>query len=145
MSKVGRVSNPASSARVTESREFHARASCFSTTSSSSPNAVAVFLTPAADLAAGRRDAAFVEYHMVKDMCGGPRMNVRTVITPDRKLTYYAGKGFGELYDMTAERPEQRNLYDDPARAAERAALEKRLLDEQILREDERRKPTAGA
>ncbi len=87
----------------------------------------------------GRRDAAFVEYRTPAGE------NLRTIVTPDRKLTYYAGKEYGELYDMAAELPEARNLYDDPAFAAERAGLEKRLLDEMVLREDYRRQPVAGA
>jgi hypothetical protein len=74
-----------------------------------------------------------------------PELNLRTVVTPDRKLTYYAGLDVGELYDMTAGVPEARNLYDDPAWAAERSRLEKRLLDESVLSHDERLKPTCHA
>jgi arylsulfatase A-like enzyme len=97
-----------------------------------------------ADLVRGgdsTRDATFVEF---KSMYR-PELNLRTVVTPDRKLTYYAGLDVGELYDMTADVPEARNLYDDPAWAAERSRLEKRLLDESVLSHDERLKPTCHA
>ena len=89
----------------------------------------------------GRSDAALVEFRYVHPEPG----NLRSIVTADRKLTYYAGADCGELYDMTAEVPEARNLYDDPALAAERAALETRLLDEMILLEDYRLMPTRGA
>jgi arylsulfatase A-like enzyme len=89
----------------------------------------------------GRRDAAFVEF---KSMYR-PQLNLRTIITADRKLTHYAGQPYGELYDMTAPVPEARNLYADPAWAEERRALERRLLDEEIGREDPLLKPLCHA
>ncbi len=89
----------------------------------------------------GRRDAAVVEFRYAHPQQG----NLRSIVTADRKLTYYAGCDHGELYDMTAELPEARNLHDDPAHASERAALERRLLDEMILTEDRRLMPTRGA
>jgi len=79
------------------------------------------------------RHAAFVEmksaYH--------PEMNLRTVVTADRKLTYYAGLDCGELYDLTADVPEARNLYDEVAYVADRAEMEKLLLDGEIASHDE--------
>jgi arylsulfatase A-like enzyme len=87
----------------------------------------------------GRREAAFVEYRTPQGD------NLRTVVTPDWKLTYYAGKEYGELYDMARDPPEARNLHADPACAPRRGELEKRLLDELVLREDYRLHPTAGA
>jgi len=89
----------------------------------------------------GTRDAAIVEF---KSMYR-PELNLRTVITAEEKLTYYAGCDFGELYDMTAEDPEARNLYDDPARAGRRQALIERLLADAVAGEDERTWPTSGA
>jgi arylsulfatase A-like enzyme len=87
----------------------------------------------------GRRDAAYIEFRTPQGD------NLRSIITDSRKLTYYAGKDYGELYDLSADVPEAQNLYHDPAHAAERAALEKRLLDELILRDDYRLWPVAGA
>jgi len=89
----------------------------------------------------GRREAAFIEYRPRRPV----PMNLRAVVTPDRKLVYYAGEAFGELYDLAAGSPDLRNAYDDPAWAADRAELEGRLLDELILRDDRRLWPTAGA
>ncbi len=87
----------------------------------------------------GRRDAACVEYRTPQGD------NFRTIVTSDRKLTYYPGADYGELYDMTAGPPDARNLWRDPAFAGDRARLQQRLLDELILREDYRLWPTAGA
>jgi len=91
--------------------------------------------------AAGRRDAAIVEFKSMYRT----ELNLRTVVTADRKLTYYAGHEFGELYDMTADVPEARNLYDDPAWARQRQALIERLLADALAGEDERTWPTSGA
>jgi len=85
------------------------------------------------------RDAAMVEYRTPQGDC------LHTLVTARRKLTGYGGADYGELYDMACEPPEARNLYDDPAHGAERAALTRRLLDEIILNENERLWPTAGA
>lgn len=91
--------------------------------------------------ARGGREAAFVEF---KSMYR-PELNLRAIVTADRKLTYYAGLEVGELYDMTADVPEARNLYADAAWAAERAHLEGRLLDEAIARQDASLQPTCHA
>ncbi len=71
------------------------------------------------------RDAAYthfyedtVEHHV------GAYVSVRTA---DRKLIRYYERGFTEMYDLTRDPREMRNIADDPAFAAERKALEKRL------------------
>jgi len=87
------------------------------------------------------RDAAFVEFKSMYHT----ELNLRTIVTADRKLTYYPGLPYGELYDMTAAAPEARNLHDDPAYAADLAALRRRLLDEAVLGHDERLWPTCHA
>lgn len=89
----------------------------------------------------GGREAAFVEF---KSMYR-PEMNLQTIVTAGRKLTHYAGVDCGELYDMAADVPEGRNLYDDPAFAADRADLERRLLDQVIVSHDERLWPKCHA
>jgi arylsulfatase A-like enzyme len=89
----------------------------------------------------GRREAAFVEF---KSMYR-PELNLRTIVTADWKLTYYAGCDFGELYDMNADVPEARNLYDAPAHAVVRAELENRLLTEAVLSHDRRLWPVCHA
>ena len=90
---------------------------------------------------AGQREAAIVEFKSMYH----PELNLRTIVTADRKLTFYPGQDCGELYDMTADVPEARNLYDDPAHAADRAELENKLLTETILAQDERRWPHSHA
>jgi len=87
------------------------------------------------------RDAAFVEYKAPEH----GTMNLRTVITADRKLTCYQGESFGELYDMTAPAPEAVNHWSDPAWTDQRRALLRRLLDEAVETHDERLWPTCHA
>jgi len=92
----------------------------------------------------GLREAAFVEF---KSMYR-PKLNLRTVVTADAKLTFYASLEMGELYDMsgrTSSPPEARNLYHDPAWAGRRAELEHKLLEEAILSHDKRRVPSCHA
>ncbi len=90
---------------------------------------------------ASTRDAAFVEFRSMYR----PHLDLRSIITRDARLTHYAGLETGELYDLTADAPEARNLYDDASRAELRGALERRLLDECILRADRRHAPTCHA
>lgn len=88
-----------------------------------------------------RREAAFVEFKSMYHT----ELNLRTIVTADRKLTYYPLLPWGELYDMTADVPEARNLYDEPAWAADQAALTRRILDEEVVRQDRRAWPTSHA
>jgi len=81
---------------------------------------------------AGVRDAAFIEYRMNPVSCEDAA-DLRAVVTADRKLVHWPGEPFGELYDLAAEVPDRRNLYDDPGHAGERAELERRLLDHEIF------------
>jgi uncharacterized sulfatase len=70
------------------------------------------------------RDAALIEF------TDDPRrLRLKTVITPDRKLTIYHGYGFGELYDLEADPGELRNLWGDPLYADDRRSLFGRLCD----------------
>ncbi|MHB9131283.1 MAG: sulfatase family protein [Armatimonadota bacterium] len=80
------------------------------------------------------RDAALVE--CVDD----PRkLRLKTIVTEDRKLTWYAGSREGELYDLARDPGEKVNRWDDPAYAHDRAQLLGRLLD--LLEPLERRVP----
>jgi arylsulfatase A-like enzyme len=74
--------------------------------------------------AARVRDAALIEH--VDD----PRkLRLKTVVTETRKLTYYAGQAFGELYDLQKDPREKTNQWDNPVYAPDKAALLRRLLD----------------
>ena len=68
------------------------------------------------------------------------RLRLKTVVTEDRKLTYYHGYDFGELYDLVADSGEVRNLWEAPAYAADRQRLTGRIIDhlERLERRAER-------
>jgi len=53
----------------------------------------------------------------------------KTVITKDRKLTFYHGHEFGELYDLSETPRETVNHWFDPKFASEKAELLSKLLD----------------
>ncbi|MGH7341599.1 MAG: sulfatase family protein, partial [Candidatus Rokuibacteriota bacterium] len=71
------------------------------------------------------RDAALVE--CVDDPEG---LRLKTLVTEDRKLTWYCGQPYGELYDLARDPGELTNLWDDAAYAGDRARLLGRLLTE---------------
>ena len=87
------------------------------------------------------RRTAFVEF---KSMYR-PDLNLRAAVTADAKCVYYAGQDFGELYDLTADRPEAKNLYDDPDWSDVRCEMESQILDDAVLSHDERLMPECHA
>ncbi|HWI63936.1 MAG TPA: sulfatase/phosphatase domain-containing protein, partial [Symbiobacteriaceae bacterium] len=72
------------------------------------------------------RDAVLTEFHSAYF----PGLNIRTLRTPKYKLSYYAGKPYGELYDLWQDPGEFENRWNDPAYAEVKADLIRRLLDE---------------
>jgi len=61
---------------------------------------------------------------------------LRTLVTPRWKLTVYAGRSYGELYDRENDPGEFVNLWASSDHAGVRRKLEARLLHELILRDD---------
>jgi arylsulfatase A-like enzyme len=80
------------------------------------------------------RDARFLEFH--------PRLDLRTynhsVVTENWRLTLYPESDgvWGELFDLTADPGEHRNLFYDAAHAATRDRLTERLTREFAARPD---------
>ena len=60
---------------------------------------------------------------------------VRTLVTERYKLNVYAGKGYGELFDLARDPMETENLWDAPAAAAKKAELMEQLAAKIILTE----------
>jgi uncharacterized sulfatase len=58
--------------------------------------------------------------------------NERILVTPTHKLVYFAGRTYGELYDMVADPHQITNLWDDPAHAAMKQAMIARILDHEM-------------
>jgi uncharacterized sulfatase len=70
------------------------------------------------------RDHALVE--CVDDL---KKLRLKTLVTENRKLTWYCGQTYGELYDLDRDARERHNLWNDPTRAAEKAGLLGKLLE----------------
>ena len=70
------------------------------------------------------RDAALVE--CVDDPNG---LRLKTLVTAGHKLTWYAQKPYGELYDLGRDPHERVNRWEDPAYQLVRANMLARLLD----------------
>jgi arylsulfatase A-like enzyme len=57
------------------------------------------------------------------------KLRLKTYITPGRKLTWYNGHSFGELYDLVQDPREKINQWDNPAYAAEKSQLLGHILE----------------
>lgn len=79
----------------------------------------------------GGRSCALTEFN-----CYDWGLSMKTIVTADYKLTYYAGERFGELYDRTADPEEFTNLWYREEYREVRQELLKRLLDRVIETED---------
>ncbi len=64
------------------------------------------------------------------------RIRLRTLITPEWRLTHYDGFEFGELYRLTEDREEHNNLWTDPEAQAVKHALSEQLLRSIIDHQD---------
>ncbi|MDP6507066.1 MAG: sulfatase-like hydrolase/transferase, partial [Planctomycetota bacterium] len=56
-------------------------------------------------------------------------LRLKTLVTPERKLTWYTGQSYGELYDLESDPAEKINRWNDPQYAEEKSELLGRLLD----------------
>jgi hypothetical protein len=63
-------------------------------------------------------------------------IRLRTLVTPEWRLTYYDGFAFGELYHLTEEPLEHRNLWHVPETQGVQAALSELLLRSIIDQQD---------
>jgi arylsulfatase A-like enzyme len=59
-------------------------------------------------------------------------LDMRTLRTPEWKLTVYAGQPYGELYDLVNDPGEVVNLWDDPNHAPVRQEMTLKLLSRVI-------------
>ena len=69
------------------------------------------------------RDVAYSEWNVNASRCGVP-LELRTVRTKTAKLTVEKVSAAGEMYDLSNDPHEMRNLYDDPGSSALRKELE---------------------
>jgi arylsulfatase len=80
----------------------------------------------------------FRDYALVDHDTGDWRLNVKTIRTRDFRMTYYAGKDFGELYDLDKDPYEFVNHWDDGDYKDRKNDLVNRLLDILIDTEDKK-------
>ena len=80
--------------------------------------------------------------HSVRAFAFSEYFYQKMIRTPEWKLIYYAGKPYGELFNLAQDAGEFENLYDDHRHKDIRHELEKELLD--YLVASERPLPEAG-
>ncbi len=73
------------------------------------------------------------------------RVRMRSLVTGRHRLSLYDGATWGELYDTESDPDEMVNLWDDPASAALRAELVRRLAQKMIALSETSPNPTAAA
>ncbi len=64
-----------------------------------------------------------------------PGLHLKTLRSRNWRITAYAGRPYGELYDLRADPDELVNRWDDPAYRGPRAELTALLLDELVRTE----------
>ena len=83
----------------------------------------------AGPLLRGERET--VRDHALVECVDDPhKLRLKTIITDNRKLTWYCGRAEGELYDLEQDPNEKINHWDDPQYAGEKARLLSRILDD---------------
>lgn len=88
-------------------------------------------------LSAPAPEAIVVEEDSQRSMTGFDRpQRVRTVVTDRYRMSLRAGEDWNELYDLTEDPGELRNLYDDPSAAPVRQALTETMLRRMIDLQD---------
>jgi arylsulfatase len=85
------------------------------------------------------RESALVEWESVAT---SPRLSLKSVVTRDKRMTYYIGEPFGEFYDLARDPDERENRFGEMP-PSDRAAMMQSLLD--LLSETDTRTPTATA
>ncbi|MHC4886000.1 MAG: sulfatase/phosphatase domain-containing protein [Planctomycetota bacterium] len=80
------------------------------------------------------------DYTIVECTDDPDALRLKTVVTANRKLTYYHGREFGELYDLEKDPDEFTNHWEDPAYNADKVRLMSIILDhlERLERREER-------
>ena len=70
--------------------------------------------------------------------------SMKTLRSRDWRMTYYAGRRFGELYDLNRDPDEFVNLWDDPSHQSVKEDLKTVLLDRLIETEDRKQEREAN-
>lgn len=76
------------------------------------------------------RDSLLIE--CVDDPQG---LRLKTIVTDNRKLTWYCGHPYGELYDLESDPAERINHWDNPTYASDKAHLISAILEEMEILE----------
>ncbi|MDR3709448.1 MAG: sulfatase-like hydrolase/transferase [Capsulimonadaceae bacterium] len=87
-----------------------------------------------------KRDHVMAEFHHQPTT-----MHLRTYIDERWKMTVYRDQSYGEFFDLQSDPGEHRNLWSDPARAADRAHVMQKFLNAELLREPMISPQVAGA
>ena len=83
------------------------------------------------------REHALIEDDGQRTLKGTNRtIRLRTLVTPEWRLTYYDGFAFGELYNLVDDPLEHRNLWNVPEAQGRRAVLSEQLLRTMIDQQD---------
>ncbi|HEX7135188.1 MAG TPA: sulfatase-like hydrolase/transferase [Iamia sp.] len=98
------------------------------------------------DPATSLREHLVVEEDEPFDLAGlGQPLRMRTLISPEGRLSIYRGSDRGELFALGEDPDEMVNRYDDPGAGALRADLFERLAVEQMVLSDRGTTPTSTA
>ena len=77
------------------------------------------------------KDLSIRDWLLVECVDDPHGLRLKTVVTRRRKLTWYCGRRYGELYDLEKDPREKVNLWEDPAYGADRAKMLAMILTDQ--------------
>ncbi|WP_419943759.1 hypothetical protein [Candidatus Poriferisodalis sp.] len=85
------------------------------------------------DPAAQTREMLLIEEDQIRDGLGaGVQPRMRTVLTPEARISRYQNPDYGELYDMSADPDELENRWEDGAAAGLRQDMSDALAEMMI-------------
>jgi arylsulfatase A-like enzyme len=76
-----------------------------------------------------KKEKCIRDYTIVECVDDPEKLRLKTIVTANRKLTYYHGQEFGELYDLEKDPQEFINLWYDPHYIQEKIKLISMILD----------------
>lgn len=85
------------------------------------------------------------QWALVENRHQPTKVQLRTYVTSDVKITVYRGEAYGELFDLRSDPQERKNLWDEPSARGLKARMLEVAVQAEMAREPMRMPRVAGA